>query len=279
MKVAFLGLGIMGSRMAANLGRAGFDVVVWNRTRERAEESGLTPADTPAAAAAGADAVITMVVDAPEVEAVLFGAGGAADGMQQGALAIDMTTIAPSASRAIAERLRERGLRFLEAPVTGSKPKAEDGTLTIIVGGDTADVDEARPLFEAMGETIVHVGPTGHGAMAKLLNNAVAAVNALALAQALKAAEGFGLDPERLVDVMRAGSGNSAMLGLKAGPMIEREYETLFKLSHMLKDVRHAIDASGDVFSLAADAARFYAAAADDGLGDQDFGAVREVLG
>jgi len=279
MRVAFLGLGIMGSRMAANLGRAGFDLVVWNRTRERAEASGLPVADTPAAAAAGADVVITMVVDAPDVEAVLFGPDGAAEGMREGTLAIDMSTIPPSASQAIAGRLRERGVRFLDAPVTGSKPKAEDGTLTIIVGGDPAEVAEARPLFEAMGETIVHVGPSGHGSMAKLLNNAVAAVNALAVAQALEAAARFGLDGERLVEVLEAGSGNSAMVALKARPMLAHEYETLFKLSHMLKDVRHALRESGEVFTLADAAERLYAAAEDEGRGDDDFGSVREVVG
>lgn len=279
MKVAFLGLGIMGSRMAANLARAGFELVVWNRTRERADETGLAVADSPAAAAREADVVITMVVDAPDVEAVLFAPGGAAEGIREGALVVDMSTIPPSASRAIAQRLRGRGARFLDAPVTGSKPKAADGTLTIIVGGEPGDVEEARPLFEAMGETIVHVGPTGHGSMAKLLNNAVAAVNALAVAEALKAGADFGLDLGRLVEVMKAGSGNSAMLALKAGPMLEHEYETLFKLSHMLKDVRHALSESGDTFTLAAAAERLYAAAEDGGLGDEDFAAVRESLG
>lgn len=279
MRVAFLGLGIMGSRMAANLGRAGFNVVVWNRTRERADASGLPVADTPAAAAEGADAVITMVVDAPDVEAVLFGPDGAAEGMRERALAIDMSTIPPSASQAIAERLRERGIRFLDAPVTGSRPKAEDGTLTIIVGGDPDDVAQARPLFDAMGATIIHMGPTGHGSMAKLLNNSVAAINTVAIAQALQAGEDYGLDLERLVDVMKSGSGNSAVLELKAGPMLSHEYDTLFKLAHMLKDVRHALTASGDVFTLAAAAERVYAAADDAGRGDDDFAAVREVLG
>lgn len=279
MRVAFLGLGIMGSRMAANLGRAGFGVVVWNRTRERADASGLPVADTPAAAAEGADAVITMVVDAPDVEAVLFGPDGAAEGMRERALAIDMSTIPPSASQAIAERLRERGIRFLDAPVTGSRPKAEDGTLTIIVGGDPDDVAQARPLFDAMGATIIHMGPTGHGSMAKLLNNSVAAINTVAIAQALQAGEDYGLDLERLVDVMKSGSGNSAVLELKAGPMLSHEYDTLFKLAHMLKDVRHALTASGDVFTLAAAAERVYAAADDAGRGDDDFAAVREVLG
>src|SRR5688572_20240294 len=158
-RVAFLGLGIMGSRMAANLCRAGFEVHAWNRTRERAEElaaeHGAIVADSPAAAAAAAGIAITMVVDAPQVEEVLFGPDGAAEGLPHGGLAIDMSTIAPSASRAIAGRLG--GVGLLDAPVTGSKPKAADGTLTIMVGGEAEDFDRARPLFEAMGKLVLHV--------------------------------------------------------------------------------------------------------------------------
>src|SRR5437764_4836821 len=229
LRTAFLGLGIMGSRMGANLRRAGFDVVVWNRTRARAEELGDPIADSPRVAAEGADAVITMVVDAPQVEAVLFGDDGAAAGLEPDALAIDMSTIAPSAARDIAERLRGHGVAFVEAPVSGSRPKAEDGTLTIMAGGDPADFERARPLFEAMGELIVHCGPTGHGAMTKLLMNSLAATNAAAIAEALEIGGSFGLDLERVVQVLRAGSSASLMLDLKAGPMIERNYEPLFK--------------------------------------------------
>src|SRR3954453_11652819 len=139
MRIAFIGLGIMGSRMAANLRKAGYDVVVWNRTRERAEELGEPIAATPREAAKGADVLITMVVDAPDVEDVLFGEDGAAVGLKKGALVVDMTTIPPSASKAISDRLTADGRRFLDAPVTGSKPKAEDGTLTIMAGGAEAD--------------------------------------------------------------------------------------------------------------------------------------------
>jgi 3-hydroxyisobutyrate dehydrogenase-like beta-hydroxyacid dehydrogenase len=280
-RTAFLGLGIMGSRMAANLRRAGFDVVVWNRTRARAEELGDPIADTPRAAAQGADAVITMVVDAPQVEAVLFGDDGAAAGLSPGALAIDMSTIAPSAARAIAERLREHDVGFVEAPVSGSRPRAEDGTLTIMAGGDPADYERAKPLFEAMGRLIVHCGPTGHGAMTKLLMNSLAATNAAAIAEALEIGQSFGLDLDRLVEVLRAGSSASLMLDLKAGPMIERSYEPLFKLAHMLKDVRHCLEethALGEEFRLAADAEQLYAAADAAGLGDEDFAAVAEAV-
>jgi 3-hydroxyisobutyrate dehydrogenase-like beta-hydroxyacid dehydrogenase len=280
-RVAFLGLGIMGSRMARNLRAAGFDVVVWNRTRARAEELGEPIADTPRAAAEQAGVVITMVVDAPQVEEVLFGENGAAEGLADGGLVVDMSTIAPSAVKTIAGRLTERGIGFVDAPVTGSKPRAEDGTLTIMAGGSPEDFARAKPLFEAMGQLIVHCGPSGHGAMVKLLNNALAAVNAAALAEAIEVAEHYGLDTGRLIEVMSAGSAKSTMLDLKAKPMIERNYDPLFKLDHMLKDVRHALaeaEALGEEFDLAADAEALYAAAAEAGFGEQDFAAVAEAV-
>ena len=280
-RIAFLGLGIMGAPMARNLREAGLDVVAWNRTRARAEALGDPIAATPRAAAEGASVVITMVVDAPEVEAVLFGENGAAEGVDEGALVVDMSTIAPSAVKAIAARLRERGIGFVDAPVTGSKPRAEDGTLTIMAGGSPADFARAKPLFDAMGKLIVHCGPSGHGAMVKLLNNAVAATNAAALAQAFNVGEAYGLDMDRLVDVMAAGSAGSVMVNLKARPMLDRKYEPLFKLAHMLKDVRHCLDEASDLgqeFELAAVAERLYAAADEAGRGDEDFAAVAEVV-
>ena len=280
-RVAFLGLGIMGSRMARNLRAAGHDVVVWNRTRSRAEELGEPIADTPREAARGAGVLITMVVDAPQVEAVLFGDDGAAEGLAEGSLVVDMSTIAPSAVKQIASRLDKSGVGFVDAPVTGSKPRAEDGTLTIMAGGSDADFARAKPLFEAMGQLIVHCGPSGHGAMVKLLNNALAAINAAALAEALDVAETYGLDADRLIEVMSAGSAKSTMLDLKAHPMVERDYEPLFKLDHMLKDIRHCIteaEALGENFDLAANAEVLYAAAAADGYGEQDFAAVAEAV-
>src|SRR4051812_40353324 len=271
----------MGSRMARNLRSAGFDVTVWNRTRARADELGEPIADTPQAAAEQADVVITMVVDSREVEAVLFGDDGAAAGLRSGCLVVDMSTIAPKAVHRIAERLAERQIGFVDAPVTGSKPRAEDGTLTIMAGGSEQDFERAKPLFEAMGQLIVHCGPSGHGAMVKLLNNALAATNAAALAQAIDVAEHYGLDPDRMLEVMGAGSARSTMLELKARPMLERNYDTLFKLEHMLKDIRHAIAEArklGQAMDLIEDAEALYAAADAAGLGEQDFAAVAEVV-
>jgi 3-hydroxyisobutyrate dehydrogenase-like beta-hydroxyacid dehydrogenase len=278
--VAFLGLGIMGRPMAENLRRAGFDVVAWNRTREKAEDFGGQVADTPAEAAAAAGVAISMVPDVPEVEQVVLGPEGAAEGLPEGGLCIDMSTIAPTASRSIAERLSARGIDFLDAPVTGSRPKAEDGTLTIMVGGEADALERARPYFEAMGEQVVHVGPTGHGEMAKLINNTIGAINAAAIGEGLVLGRAFGLDLDALVKVVGSGSGWSAMLDLKAGPMLEHEFEPLFKLEHMLKDVRHCLDearALGVRLELAEAAEGLYAEADERGLGERDFAAVVEA--
>jgi 3-hydroxyisobutyrate dehydrogenase len=285
MRVGFIGLGIMGSRMAANLARAGHELTVWNRTREKAEQwaevHGGNVAATPAEAAANAEVVITMVVDGGQVEAVVLGPEGVAEGAETGLLCVDMSTIAPSDTRRIGAALAERGIAFMDAPVTGSSPKAEDGTLTIMAGGDGRDFVRATPLFEVMGELVVHVGELGHGETIKLINNAVGAVNAAVVAEALLVGKRAGVDLDALERVMGAGSGGSVMLALKAGPMRRHDYETLFKLEHMLKDVRLCLEegqAIGAPFTFAAHAREILTAAAGRGLGDADFAALVEVL-
>ena len=286
MRVGFLGLGIMGSRQAANLARAGFELVVWNRTREKADAwsaaHGGEVAATPRDVAERAEVVISMVVDAPQVEAVLLAdPDGAVHGASGDSLFVDMSTIAPTSTRAIGAALAERGVAFVDAPVTGSAPKAEDATLTIMAGGEAADVERARPLLEAMGRLVVHVGPLGQGEMVKLINNAVAAVNAATVAQALIVGRATGVDLDALVEVMGAGSGGSAMLDLKAQPMRDHDFSTLFKLEHMLKDVRLCLEetqAAGVPFPAAAAARDLYAAGMGRGLAEQDFAAVLEVL-
>jgi 3-hydroxyisobutyrate dehydrogenase-like beta-hydroxyacid dehydrogenase len=288
-RVGFIGLGIMGSRMAANLRRAGFELTVWNRTRETADrwakEHGAEVADVPAALAASCETVITMVVDGPQVESVLLGADGVAagtgDAPGNGPLCIDMSTIGPAAARRIGDGLSERGVGFMDAPVTGSSPKAEDGTLTIMAGGEEVDFVRARPLFEAMGELVVHVGPLGHGQMVKLINNAVAAINTAVVADALLLGKRTGVDLDALVRVMSAGSGSSAMLALKAPAMRAHDYTTLFKLEHMLKDLRLCLEEAQSVgygSESAKAVAELLEAAAEHGLGEQDFVALLEVL-
>ena len=284
-RVGFIGLGIMGSRMAANLARAGRELTVHNRTRSRAEafaeEHRATVADTPAEVGARSDVVITMVVDGAQVEEILLGAAGVAHGAAEGTLCVDMSTIAPSDTRRIGAALQERGIGFVDAPVTGSSPRAEDGTLTLMAGGDEPAFTRARPLLEVMGELIVHVGGLGQGQTVKLINNAVAASNASTLAQALIVGKATGVDLEALVRIMAAGSGASTMLTLKAEPMRTHDYSTLFKLEHMLKDVRLCLEegqAAGVPFPAAAHTREVLTAAMGRGLGDADFAALVEVL-
>jgi 3-hydroxyisobutyrate dehydrogenase-like beta-hydroxyacid dehydrogenase len=281
MNVAFLGLGIMGSRMAANLRAAGHHVVVWNRTAAKAEAFGEPVAATPAEAAAEAEVVISMVVDGPHVEQVLLGEDGAASGAPEGTLFVDMSTISPQTARTLAATLAEQGHGFLDAPVTGSSPAAADGTLTIMAGGDVDDFERAKPLFDVMGRTVLHVGASGHGQMVKLINNAVAAANAVTLAQALTVGRKTGVDLEALVQVMAVGSGGSKMVDLKAGPMQAHDYSTLFKTAHMLKDVRYCLEegqAAGVPFPAAAFAREILGAAVGRGHADDDFASVIDVI-
>jgi 3-hydroxyisobutyrate dehydrogenase-like beta-hydroxyacid dehydrogenase len=282
-RVGFIGLGIMGSRMAANLVRAGFELTVWNRTAAKAEEwaarHGAAVASSPQALASNSDVVISMVVDGEQVESVLLGDEGAGHGA--GLLCIDMSTIGPAAARQIGKRLAERDVSFMDAPVTGSSPKAEDGTLTIMAGGEQRDFERARPLFEAMGELVLHVGPVGQGQLVKVINNAVGAANAAVLAEALLAGARAGADLDALVQVMEAGSGASAMLALKQEPMRSHDYTTLFKLAHMLKDVRLCLEqaeAVGVRMELVEETAGILADADARGLGDQDFAALLEIV-
>ena len=284
-RVGFVGLGIMGSLMAANLAAAGFPLTVATRTPGKAErwaaEHGASAVASPARLAERSDIVVTMVVDGRQVEDVLLGADGLARGSHDGLLCVDMSTIAPADARRIGGALHNRGVAFVDAPVTGSSPRAEAGTLTIMAGGEEEEVRRAWPLFETMGELVLHVGPLGHGQVVKLLNNAVAAANAHTLAQALVAGAAIGVDLDALVRVMGAGSGGSAMLDLKARPMREHDYTTLFKLEHMLKDVRLCLETTQDAgapFPAAAAAREVLTAGMARGLGQEDFAALLEAV-
>lgn len=287
MNVAFLGLGIMGSRMAANLLDAGHDVCVWNRTAAvaeqfRADHPAARVATTPREAAASTEIVFTMVVDGPQVrELLLDGAAPAGAGAAPGTLFVDCSTIGPEHAREIGADLAERGFGFLDAPVTGSAPRAQDATLTFMVGGAQADYERALPALQKMGKVIVHAGDVGQGQVVKVINNAVAAVNATTVAQALILGSQSGADLSALVTVMGAGSGGSTMLALKAEPMREHDYTTLFKLDHMLKDVRLCLQAAADVnagFGFAVETEQVLARASQLGFGDQDFAALIEPL-
>ena len=287
MKVTFLGLGIMGSRMAANLVAGGFDVTVWNRTATVADEfKAANPsarvAASPRAAADGAEVVFTMVVNGEQVNELLLGdEAGAAAGAAPGTLFVDCSTIGPEEAKEIGSALIERGFRFLDAPVTGSAPRAQDATLTFMVGGAEADYQAVLPVLQKMGKVIVYAGELGQGQTVKVINNAVAAINATTLAQALLLGSQAGADLTALLTVMGSGSGGSTMLDLKGQPMREHDYTTLFKLDHMLKDVRLCLEAAADVgadFRFASETEQVLARASALGLGDQDFVALIEPL-
>jgi len=284
-RVGFVGLGIMGSRQAANLARAGHELTVYNRTRSKAEawvaEHGGAVAATPAEVGTASDIVITMVVDGEQVHEALIGPDGVAAGAAPGVLCVDMSTIAPAQTRAIAAQLAGRGIRMLDAPVTGSSPKAQDGTLTIMAGGDPQDFARARPLLEIMGELVVHVGELGQGEMLKVINNAVAAANATTVGEALLVAQRTGVDLDALVRVMGKGSGGSAMLDLKSAAMRAHDYTTLFKLEHMLKDVGLCLEAgraASAPFPAASRARDVLVAAMARGHAADDFAALIEAL-
>jgi 3-hydroxyisobutyrate dehydrogenase-like beta-hydroxyacid dehydrogenase len=283
--VGFVGLGIMGSRQAANLAKAGYELTVFNRTRERAQawvdEHGGTVAGSPREVAERSDIVITMVVDGAQVEEMILGSDGALAGAREGTLFVDMSTIAPATARSLAERLAAEGHAFVDAPVTGSSPKAEAGTLTIMCGGADEDVARARPLFEVMGEKIVHAGEAGQGQAVKVLSQGVTAVNCATLAQAITVGRRVGIDLEALLEVMTGGSADSTMRQLKGQAMVDHDIPVLFKLEHMLKDVHLCLEESrgaGASFPFAALAGELYSAGVGRGLGQQDFGSVLEVV-
>jgi len=282
--VGFLGLGIMGSRMAANAARAGFPLRVWTHTPGKAErwaaEHGATAYPTPAEVAAHSDIVVSMVVDGDQVSSVLLGEDGAIEAARAGLLCVDMSTIGPADTRRIAAVLGERGVAMLDAPVTGSSPRAEDGSLTIMVGGEPAQFARVRPLLESMGKLIVHVGELGQGQMLKLINNSLGAANAAAMAEALLLADATGIDLDAFVEVTSAGSGASAQLQLKSGPMRAHEYTTLFKTAHLLKDVRLCLqqaEEAGVPFPAAAHARDLLTATMARGHADDDYAALIEA--
>lgn len=283
-RIGFLGLGIMGSRMAANVAGAGYELTVWTRTEGKAErwaaEHGASVASTPAEVAAASDIVVSMVVDGAQVESVLCGAGGVIESEKEGLLCVDMSTIAPTDTRRIAARVGERGIRLIDAPVTGSSPRAEEGTLTIMVGGEAGDFERAKPLLGSMGELIVHVGELGQGAMLKLINNSLGAANAAAVAQALLLADATGVDLDALVAVAQSGSGASAQMQMKSGAMRDHDYTTLFKTEHLLKDVRLCLEeaqAAGVPFPAAAHARDMLAATMGRGHGASDYASLIEA--
>jgi 3-hydroxyisobutyrate dehydrogenase len=244
-RIGFLGLGTMGAAMAANLARAGFAVTAWNRTaRPNPELDGLgvTRADSPAAVAAATDVVVVCVSDTPDVEAVLFGADGLAEGARSGQLVIDCSTISPSATREFASRLGGAGVDLVDAPVSGGSEGAQKATLTIFCGGEAPAVERARPILEAMGKTITHVGPSGAGQAVKAVNQVILAGTYLGVAEGIVLALKAGLDVEQVVGALGGGAAQSWVLANRSGRMIANDYPLGFKVALHRKDLGIALD-------------------------------------
>jgi len=284
MRVGFVGLGTMGAAMAANVARAGFEVTAWNRTPGRAPELadlGVRSAATPAGVAAASEIVVTIVSDTPDVEAVLFGADGVADGAAAGCLVVDMSTISPSATRDFAARLAERGVGMLDAPVSGGSEGAQKGTLSIFVGGDAADLERARPVLQAMGTTITHVGPIGSGQAVKAVNQVILAGGYLGVAEGIVLAIKAGLEVEQVVAALSGGAAQSWVLANRSGRMLANDYPLGFKVALHRKDLRIALELAGEtgtVLPISALVETIEAGLIARGHGDDDVSAVARAL-
>lgn len=239
--IGFIGLGIMGRPMAGHLLAGGHALRVHTRTRETAAgvlSRGARWCDTPADAARGAEVLITMVTDTPDVEAVLFGPGGAAETLGRGATAVDMSTIRPDAARSIGARLARLGADFLDAPVTGGEAGARNATLTIMVGGARAAFDRVRPILELMGKRVVHVGPGGAGQTMKACNQILCGVNMMAVCEALMLARAAGLDAGQVVETLATGAGGSWALQNLGAKINAGDLQPAFMIKLMQKDLR-----------------------------------------
>jgi|ECHnycMinimDraft_1075156.scaffolds.fasta_scaffold11702_1 3-hydroxyisobutyrate dehydrogenase len=245
MKVGFIGLGLMGGSMAMNLHKAGFPLTVYNRTQAKAEpfkREGIKVASSPREVAAESEVVILMVTDAPDVMEVLSGPHGVLEGAKQGTIVVDMGTNSPEHARTFHSMCASRGLRFLDAPVTGGDRGAREATLTIMVGGEREDVERVMPIFQAMGKTIVHAGGVGYGQMLKLLNQVVVGVNMLALAEVMTLAERAGIDQEILFKVLSTGAANSFTVQYYMPKVMKGDMEPGFRAAHLRKDLKYAVD-------------------------------------
>lgn len=283
-KIAFLGLGTMGSGMSGRLLDAGFPLTVWNRNPSRVEplrQRGATPAGTPREAAANADVVIAMLADDDASRSVWTGADGAIEGLREEAVAIECSTLSPEWVADLATRIEDRGGAFLDAPVTGSKPQAAGGEMLFLVGGDADVLDSVRDVLRPMSRDAVHMGPVGSGAKMKLVNNFQSAVQAVALGEALTFSEKCGLDPVAALHVLANGAPGSPLVKTVGARMMARDYSVNFFLRLMRKDVSYASEEArryGVELRTAAAALEAFDRAIAAGWGDSDFASVAESI-
>jgi len=282
--VGFIGLGIMGQPMARNLLKAGFGLVVYTRTRGKAEgllAEGALWADSPAAVARQAPMVITMVADSPDVEQVVLGPQGVIEGVRPGGVVIDMSTVSPRVERAIAQQLATRGVAYMDAPVSGGSWGAIQGTLAIMVGGEEDAFRRALPVFEAMGKSITYMGPSGAGQVTKLVNQVLVAVTLSGVAEALVFGAKAGADLLKTIEAVKGGAAGSWQLANLGPRIVKGDFAPGFMITLQLKDLRLILEMAQELalpLPLTALVAQIYRAAAVDGKGECGTQAVVTVL-
>lgn len=281
-KVALMGLGLMGSGMAERLLETGYPLTIYNRTLEKAQpfaERGAKLAKSPAEGASDADVIVSMVSDDDSSREVWLGKDGALASAGNGAVLVESSTLTPGWIAELAEAARRKGLEFIDAPVTGSKPQARAGQLLFLAGGSEAALSKASPVLQAMGRGIVHLGPTGSGARMKLINNFLSAVQAASLAEAFGLIERSGLEVKQALSVLTEGAPGSPMVRTVSARMLAREYEPNFSARLMAKDLRYVLSLAKEQsqdLPIASAALRDYEAAVGSGDGDKDLSVVVE---
>ncbi len=283
-RIGFVGLGIMGQGMTRNLLKAGYGVRVWNRTASRMDpliHAGATAAASPADVAANCDIVIVCVSDTPDVQEVVLAENGILAGANEGSLVIDCSTISPQATIEIAARLNAKGVKMLDAPISGGSEGAANGTLSIMIGGDEDQVERARGVFEAMGRTITHVGKQGAGQTVKLVNQILVVGNCLAMSEALVFAQAGGADLEKCLNAVTGGAAGSWMLANRGPQIIERDWRPGFTINLQQKDVRlimQEADALGVPVLLTGQIFSLYRTLQQMGLGEEGNHALIKAL-
>jgi 3-hydroxyisobutyrate dehydrogenase len=248
-RIGFIGLGIMGGAMSTNLLKTGFPLTVWNRTPEKMRpllEAGAKPVKSPKEVAERSDIVIDMVTDSKDVEEVLLGKEGVIHGARPGTIVVDMSTISPIVTREIAKKLGEKGIRMLDAPVSGGDIGARNATLSIMVGGDAEAYEECLPVFQAMGKTITHIGGHGDGQVCKAVNQILVGVNVLGVAEALMFAHKAGVDMDKVLAAVSGGAAGSWQLANNGPKMLKGDYAPGFKVKDYIKDLRIIMETAAE---------------------------------
>jgi len=279
MIIGFIGLGIMGCPMAKNLIKGGYALMV-TASSAKAEElksAGAKVAHNYKELAAQSDIIITMLPNSPEVKSVILGSGGVIEGLKSSAIVVDMSSIAPSVSQEIGIALKAKGVDFLDAPVSGGEPKAIDGTLAIMVGGDKTAFDKVKPILEKMGSSVVLVGDVGAGNVTKLANNIIVALNIAAVSEAFVLATKAGVDPAKVLDAIKGGLAGSTVMNVKVPMILDGNFKPGFKIGLHTKDLQNALDTAHNLnvpLPLTANVMETLQALKVDGMSNNDHSAI-----